>query len=179
MQISPDGKEILYFVAPAGQSAQDIYVVPTTGEKKSRAIVQSPASEVEPQFSPDGRWLAYSSTETGRGEIYVQPYPPTGERCEDSTEGGRQPLWRRDGKELYFVNEERKFYAVDVIPGTKFDFDTPRFLFEMRANVFNARNSYVPSRDGQRFLVNMIVDPTEPPLSVIQNWAAIGQTSQR
>ena len=178
-QISPDGKLILYFVAPAGQSAQDIYVVPTTGEKKSKAIVQSPAHEVEPQFSPDGRWLAYSSTETGRGEIYVQPYPPTGERWKISTEGGRQPLWRRDGKELYFVNEERKFYAVDVIPGTKFDFDTPRFLFQMRANVFNTRNSYVPSRDGQRFLVNMILDPTEPPLSVIQNWAAIGQTSQR
>ena len=154
-------------------------MLPLTGEKKPTPIVQSPASEVEPQFSPDGKWLAYTSDETGRGEVYVQPYPPTGERWKISTEGGRQALWRRDGKELYFVNEERKFFVVDIIPGVKFDFGSPRFLFDMRANVFNVRNSYVPSRDGQRFLVNTIVDPTEPPLSVIQNWAGIGQTSQR
>ena len=179
MQVSPDGKELLYFLPPPGQLAQDIYVLPLTGEKKPKLIVQSPANEVEPQFSPDGKWLAYTSDETGRGEVYVQPYPPTGERWKISTEGGRQALWRRDGKELYFVNEERKFFVVDIIPGVKFDFGSPRFLFDMRANVFNVRNSYVPSRDGQRFLVNTIVDPTEPPLSVIQNWAAIGQTSQR
>ena len=172
MQISPDGKQLLYFFPPPGQFAQDIYVLPTTGEKKPTAIVQSPASEVEPQFSPDGRWLAYTSDATGRGEVYVQPYPPTGERWTISTQGGRQALWRRDGKELYFVNEEKKFYAVEIVQGNKFDFGTPRFLFQMRANVFNARNSYVPSRDGQRFLVNMILDPTEPPLSVIQHWAA-------
>ena len=98
---------------------------------------------------------------------------------DDLHAGGRQPLWRRDGKELFFVNDDRKFFAVDIIAGPRFDFGAPRFLFDIRANVFNTRNSYVPSRDGQRFLVNMISTLASRPLSVIQNWAAIGQTSQR
>jgi hypothetical protein len=90
-----------------------------------------------------------------------------------SDSGGRQPLWRADGKELFFVADDRRFYSVDVMEkGDEFDWSTPRFLFEMRANVFNSRNSYTPSRDGKRFLINTLVGGDDAPISVVQNWPA-------
>jgi Tol biopolymer transport system component len=170
MQISPDGTLVLYFaVGPGG--TQDIYVVPLTGEHIPKALIESPFPDVEPQISPDSRWLAYASSETGRTEIYVQPFPPTGKRWPVSNRGGRQPMWRADGKELFFVADDRRFYSVDVREKAgEFDFGTPRFLFDMRANVFNARYSYIPSRDGQRFLVNTILDSDTGPINVVTNW---------
>jgi serine/threonine-protein kinase len=170
-QVSSDGKWLLYFGTPPGGPGQDIYVLPTTGERTPRAIVQSPFADVEPQLSPDGRWLAYASTETGANEVYVQPFPPTGARWKISNAGGRQPMWRSDGKELYFVGDDRRFYATTVrAESSAFDYDVPRFLFDMRANVYNVRNSYVPRADGQQFLVNMLVNDKTSPLNVILNW---------
>ena len=129
--------------------------------------------DVEPQFSPDVRWLAYASSENGRNEIYVQAFPSTGRRWQVSSSGGRQPLWRADGKELYFVSDERRFFAVDVSERDgSFEFGVPKFLFDMRANVFNSRNSYVPSRDGKRFLVNMLLDADDAPINIVQHWQA-------
>ena len=171
-QISPDGKWLLFFANPAGQSVQDIFVLPMTGEKKPQAIVQSPFGDVEPQFSPDGKFVAWASTATGGYEVYVQPFPATGDRWPVSNSGGRQPMWRQDGKELFFVSEARKFYSVEVRPGPTFDYDAPKFLFDMPADVFNARNSYIPGPDGQRFLVNMSLDSTPPPIHIVRNWTA-------
>jgi Tol biopolymer transport system component len=170
-QISPDGKWLLYFAVTAGPSAQDVYVLPLVGEPKPQAIVQTPFADVEPQFSPDMRWLAYSSTENERNELYVQPFPATGRRWQISNAGGRQPLWRADGKELFFVSDDRRFYAVSISEKTGvLEYGTLQLLFEMRANVFNSRNSYVPSRDGQRFLVNMLLDADDAPINVVQSW---------
>ena len=138
---------------------QDVIVLPMTGDRKPQMIVQTPFPDVEPQFSPDVRWLAYASSENGRNEVYVQAFPSTGRRWQVSSAGGRQPLWRADGKELFFVSDERKFYAVDVSEKDGiFQYGVPQFLFDMRANVFNTRNSYIPNRDGTRFLVNMLLD---------------------
>jgi Tol biopolymer transport system component len=170
MQVSRDGKWLLYFGTPEGESVQDIYVLPLTGKGKPQRIVQSPYPDVEPQFSPDGTLIAWASSETGPLEVYVQPFPGIGERKRVSSEGGRQPLWRSDGKELFFVNDDKKLFSVEVLPGPTYS--APRFLFEMRANVFNVRNSYIPSPDGQRFLVNMLVDTAVPPIHVVKNWAA-------
>jgi eukaryotic-like serine/threonine-protein kinase len=173
-QISPDGKWLLYFAATPGKT-QDIFVLPMTGDRKPKLIVQTPFPDVEPQLSPDehGRWLAYASTETGRNEIYVQPFPSTGQRWPISNSGGRQPLWRADGKELFFVSDDKKFYAVDILDKSgSFDYGVPHFLFDMPANVWNTRNSYVPSRDGKRFLVNMLLETDDAPISVVQNWQA-------
>ena len=169
--MSADGKWLLYFWVPPGGPSQDIVVLPMTGERKPRTIVESPFADVEPQLSPDSRWLAYSSTETGRYEVYVQPFPPTGARWQISSAGGRQPFWRADGKELFFVADDRRFYAIDVLSAAgTFDYGVPHFLFDMRANVFNVRNSYIPSPDGQRFLVNTLVDNAGEPLNVVLNW---------
>jgi Tol biopolymer transport system component len=174
-QVSADGKWILYFaVTPGGN--QDIYVLPTTGEPKPQIVVQTAFPEVEPQFSPDVRWLAYASSENGRNEIYVQPFPTTGRRWQVSNNGGRQPLWRADGKELYFVSDDRKFYAVDVSEKAgAFEHGIPQFLFDMPANVFNTRNSYMPSQDGKRFLINTLLradEADDAPINVVQNWRA-------
>jgi Tol biopolymer transport system component len=171
-QVSSDGKWILYFkVTPNGD--QDVYVLPTTGDRTPQVLVQTAFPDVEPQFSPDVRWLAYASSENGRNEIYLQAFPSTGRRWQVSSSGGRQPLWRADGKELYFVSDDRRFFAVDVSERAgSFEFGVPQFLFEMRANVFNTRNSYIPSRDGKRFLVNMMLDADDAPINVIQRWQA-------
>jgi Tol biopolymer transport system component len=170
VQVSRDGKWILYFMLTPGRSL-DIYVLPTSGDREPKAIVQSPFPEVEPQVSPDMRWLAYASTETGRNEVYVQPFPPTGQRWQVSSSGGRQPQWRADGRELYFVGDDRRFHAVDIADNANsFEYGVPKFLFEMRANTFNSRNSYVPSHDGQRFLVNALLGADDAPISVVQNW---------
>jgi hypothetical protein len=171
-QVSPDGKWVLYFiVAPGG--TQDVYVVPTSGDRTPKPLIESPFADVEPQFSPNMKWLAYASTETNRNEIYVQPFPPNGKRWQVSNNGGRQPLWRADGKELFFVADDRRFYSVDVFErADEFDSSAPRFLFEMQANVFNSRNSYVPSRDGQRFLINTLSGSDDAPIRVVQNWQA-------
>ena len=169
-QVSADGKWVLYFmVTPNGD--QDVYVMPLTGDRRPQMIVQTPFPDVEPQFSPDVRWLAYASSENGRNEVYVQGFPSTGRRWQVSSSGGRQPLWRADGKELYFVSDDRRFFAVDVSEQAgSIEFGVPKLLFEMRANVFNSRNSYIPSRDGKRFLVNMLLDADDAPISVVQHW---------
>jgi hypothetical protein len=99
----------------------------------------------------------------------VQPFPPTGERWKITSAGGRQPAWRADGKELFMVADDRRFYGVDVTTAPTFEHGVPRFLFDMPANVYNARNSYIPTPDGQRFLVNMLLD-TSMPLEIALNW---------
>jgi len=171
-QVSRDGKWLLYFAFPDGQSVHDIYALPMTGDKNPKPIVRSPFADVEPQFSPDGKFLAYASSATGRYELYVEPFPATGERWRISNNGGRQALWRADGKELFFVSDDKKFYAVEIKPGPRFDYGTPQFLFDLPANVTNVRNSYIPSPDGKRFLVNMALDTTAPPVHVVKNWTA-------
>jgi Tol biopolymer transport system component len=171
-QVSPDGKWIFYFAFVKDRGA-DIFVVPTAGSRTPQAVITTPFSEVEPQLSPDGRWLAYASSETGRNEIYVQPFPTTGTRWQVSNAGGRQPVWRKDGKELFFVADDAKFYAVDIVDKPdRFDFGVPHFLFDMRANVFNALKSYIPSPDGQRFLINMLRETADAPINVVHNWTA-------
>jgi Tol biopolymer transport system component len=135
--------------------------------------VSTPFGDVEPQVSPDGRWLAYASSDTGIHEIYVEPFPPDGKKRERiSRSGGRQPLWRADSRELFFVSDNRKFYAVRVPESGPSQDIPPDYLFDMHANVTNTRNSYVPSRDGQRFLVNAVLDTEDAPILVISNWTA-------
>ena len=142
-----------------------------TGERKPRRIVQSPESDVEPQLSPDGKLVAYVHGGPGQSGIYVQAFP-AGERWPISITGqGRQPRWREDGKELYFAGvPEPRLYAVAVTPGPTFG--TPQPLFDLHADVLRTRNSYIPSPDGQRFLVNMALDTTTPPIRVVRNWTA-------
>jgi Tol biopolymer transport system component len=170
-QFSPDGKFVLFFGTLGAATTNDIYVLPLTPDSKPTAVVQTPFTDAEAQFSPDGRWLAYYTMETGRREIYVQPFPSTGAKWQISNTGGRQPMWRPDGKDFY-VTEDRKLYAVDVRAGSRLEYGTPHYLFDLKTNVTSATRSYASSRDGQRFRVNMLLETTESPINVVVNWTA-------
>jgi Tol biopolymer transport system component len=171
------GPLLLYFgILPQQTSPQDILILPLTGQATPRAIVSTATADVEPQVSPDGKWLAYASIETGSFEIYVEPFLPDGDRkpfIRVSRSGGRQPSWRSDSRELYFVGDDRRFYAVRIPESGPSGDIEPDFLFDMHANVANTRNSYVPSADGKRFLVIQVLDTEDAPINVISNWTGL------
>jgi Tol biopolymer transport system component len=167
------GSLLLFFGILPNQPSMDILILPLDGPPSPRAIVATPSADVEPQVSPDGKWLAYSSSETDAYEVYVSPFPPAGQKgLRISRAGGRQAMWRADSRELFFVSDARKFYAVRIPESGPASDIAPEFLFDMHANVSNTRNSYVPSADGQRFLVNMVLDTKDAPINVISNWSA-------
>jgi eukaryotic-like serine/threonine-protein kinase len=127
------------------------------------------------QFSPDGKWVAYASNETGSWEVYVSPFPNGNSKWQVSR-GGGEPRWRRDGNELFYLSAEGKMMAVPVKLGASFEAGQPVALFQthMRQPI-SAQDvfSYAVTADGQKFLVNTKVDtPNSAPLSVILNWAA-------
>jgi len=128
------------------------------------------------QFSPDGRWVAYSTNETGNWEVYASPFPIANSKWQVSREGGEEPRWRRDGKELFYLSADGKLMAVTVKPGTNFETGPAATLFQTHArqpiSAFDV-SSYDVAADGQKFLINTRVDELRPaPLSVILNWAS-------
>jgi hypothetical protein len=140
----------------------------------ARQLTSHEGFEMFPRFSPDGKWIAYSSDESGTLEIYVQPFPATGVKKRISTEGGRQPRWRKDGKELFYVSGTT-LMAVPINSGAEFAAGTPRAIFEERNLDYfgNVRAGYAVTPDGQRFLTLPVVDETgTTPISVMVNWTA-------
>jgi Tol biopolymer transport system component len=164
---SPDGKLILY----AGDGA--IWAVPVEGEHKPFRLAQGPSRYDQSKISPDGKWLAYRSSESGRYEVYVQAFPVAGARWQISTAGGWEPSWRRDGKELYFTLGSR-LMAVDVkATSGGFEHGTPRLLFEVPFSPEVRRNRYLPSADGQKFLAVIVGgEGASRPIRVVLNWNA-------
>jgi Tol biopolymer transport system component len=169
---SPDGRSILFSV-PSLSSGTDLWLLPLTGDKKPVKFLASPADEMHGNFSPDGHLVAYTSNETGKFQVYVQTLPKSDKKWPVSTSGGYEPRWRADGREIYYLSEDRKLMAVAVGAGPSFG--VPQALFQPRvpAGVTANRTHYVPSRDGQRFLVNTETDQPSPAfITVVTNWAA-------
>lgn len=133
-------------------------------------------SEAGARFSPDGRWIAYVSEETGTPEVYVRPFPPTSEKVRVSTAGGYQPDWRRDGGELFYATPDRALTSVAVRAADgRLEFGQPVAIFRAPIAAPSwGRNHYQPSADGQRFLIN-VLKPNElndsPELVVVLDWA--------
>ena len=129
------------------------------------------------QFSPDGRWLAYLSNESGRAEIHVRSFPSGEGEWQISTGGGVQPRWRRDCKELYFIALDGKLMAVSIASGATFSAGTPQTLFQTRIYGL-IPSSYLTQQydvtpDGQRFLINVdATDTNAAPLTVVLDWTA-------
>jgi serine/threonine protein kinase len=168
--ISPDGKNLLFEVVGV---KTDVWVFPLDGSAKPYALFASEFAEFQAHFSPDGHWVAYASSESGRPEIYVQSFPPAGGKWQVSTGGGAQPHWRRDGEELYFIAPDRKLMAVEVKLGSAFEMGTPAPLFQTQVSNFVSPNRYDVSADGQRFLVNSSVqEQSRAPIVIVLNWAA-------
>jgi Tol biopolymer transport system component len=150
-----------------------MFVLPTSGETKPQTYLATSFAEVENRFSPDTRFMAYAANDSGRFQVYVQRVPISGERWQISTSSGRQPFWRRDGRELFYLTLEGDIMAVDIKTSPTFQAGTPHVLFRARVSTGNVRNSYYPTGDGQRFLLNQLVESgLAQPISVVMNWEA-------
>jgi len=148
----------------------------TWPERVAKPLLQAKWTVRNAQFSPDGRWMAYASNETGNWEIYVSPFPSANGKWQVSSAGGQEPRWRQDGKELFYLSADGKMMAVAVTAGPSFAAGSPVALFQTHRrqpvsslDVF----SYDVSGDGQRFLIDAKVDEANAaPLSVLLNWAS-------
>jgi len=175
---SPDGQFLAFHQQPGVESSsstgRDIWILPMEGERKPWPFLQTPFSEADPKFSPDGRWLAYVSDESGRREVYVQPFPGPGGKWQISTEGGTEAVWAGNG-ELFYRNENGdKMMVVDITTEPTFRAGNPRLLFEgfYQGGIGGNRAFYDVTPDGQRFLmVKAGEQETEAmQINVVLNW---------
>ncbi|HEV2202187.1 MAG TPA: protein kinase [Bryobacteraceae bacterium] len=173
---SRDGRYLL-FEEVGGKTSRDLWALPLEGERKSVPVVQTPFDDLAGRFSPDGKWVAYVSSESGRLEVYVQAFPgapsaPRG-KWQVSSQGGVAPVWRGDGRELFFLSPDVKMMAAGIRPATTgVEMDTPRELFATAATRFT-NSPYDVTADGQRFLVEEISGaPNAVPLTVVVHWQA-------
>jgi serine/threonine-protein kinase len=169
---SPDG-QLLAFIEINPSTGYDIWVL-RLGDHKAQPFLRTPFNESVPRFSPDGRWLVYISDESGRYEIYVQPYPGPGGKSQISTDGGTEPVWNPNGRELFYRSGD-KMMAVDIATQPSFTAGKPRILFEGQYVPTPATfPNYDVSPDGQRFLMlkpsdqEQAVGPTQ--INVVLNW---------
>jgi dipeptidyl aminopeptidase/acylaminoacyl peptidase len=167
---SPDGTLLAYQRANP-KTLRDVWVL-SMRDRQATAVAQSAKSEVAPRFSPDGRWVAYVSDESGRPEVYVQPYPGPGGKRQVSIEGGTEPMWNPRGGELFY-RLGRQFISVPVSTEPTFSTGKPVILFEAdyAASEFPLTSpGYDVAADGQRFLVAKDVEPPPTRINVVVNW---------
>jgi eukaryotic-like serine/threonine-protein kinase len=176
---SRNGRFIIYRQIDP-KTKYDVWVLPVNGTVGPISGVQQPfpflqtaANEAAATLSPDGQWIAYSSDESGRYEVYVQSFPGGGSKRKVSTGGGIGPHWRDDGKELFYHAPDGKLMAVEVKVGASFAARTPVPLFEFRVGGNVITPYYCVTSDGQRFLLSTIVETqAAAPLTVVVNWMA-------
>ena len=140
-----------------------------------KAILDTPSNEMQAAVSADGRRMAYASDQSGRYEIYVQDFPSGGQRTLVSTNGGMQPQWRKDGRELYYIQPDGSLMQVSFGADTRFDAAAPKVLFktEIPTMLNPYRMDYMPAADGQRFLMKVRVDEAPPAITVVLDWPAL------
>jgi eukaryotic-like serine/threonine-protein kinase len=167
--VSPSG-DLAAFHSRGGVTGMDLFVRPLNPVERAQPFLRTPFTEVGPRFSPDGRWIAYASDESGQYEVYVRPYPPGPGKWQVSTDGGEEGIWSRDGTELFYRNGSRWMAApVTLAPG--FRSGVPQRLFEgPYVNVGGM--SYDVTRDGRRFLLLQPASERAPVthLNVVLNW---------
>jgi Tol biopolymer transport system component len=171
---SRDGRYVLYQI-PSDKIRQELWIAPQFEDRKPFPYLQTQFNEQEAVFSPDGHWVAYVSDETGRDEIYVQAFPPSGAKFQISAGGGFEPLWRKDGTELFYVEADRNLMAVPVKFTPTFDAGVPKLLFPLpNTAVSGGRHRYAVAGDGQRFLVatspGAATQAASSAFQVVLNW---------
>jgi len=148
----------------------DVWIL-RPGDRKAHPFLRTSAYESAPQFSPDGHWLSYDSDESGHFEVYAQPYPGPGGKYQISTDGGTEPVWNPNGRELFYRNDD-KMMAVDIATQPSFSVGKPRMLFEGPYLSLTATiPSYDVSADGQRFLMlKGEQSQATTQINIVQNW---------
>jgi eukaryotic-like serine/threonine-protein kinase len=151
----------------------DIWALPMFGDRKPFPVVSTPFMDVTGVVSPDGKWLAYANNESGRMEVYLQPFPSGSGRWQVSTAGGVRPEWRKDGKELYFFSGDQQIMAVDVAEsGTGLQLGAPHELMKV-PTVSGPSGPYTGTADGNKFILNVLMNQSNAePLSLVTNWTA-------
>ncbi|HKV80224.1 MAG TPA: hypothetical protein VJP02_18895 [Candidatus Sulfotelmatobacter sp.] len=180
---SRDGRFLLY-TQQDPQTHADLWVLPLAGDGTpsgtAAPFANTAFSEEQGRFSPDTRWIAYASDESGRSEIYIQPFPAPsngGSKTPISRDGGSQPRWRRDGKELFYSSPDGKLMAVDVTEGPIFKVGTPRTLFQVPVSQIGHNEGGLQvlgwdvAPDGKRFLIDTATTSSES-VTVVLNWTA-------
>jgi serine/threonine protein kinase len=171
---SSDGR-FLVFDSHDSRRSTDIWAISLDKPGEPFAVAETPFDEYRAQFSPDARWVAFQSDESGRDEIYVQPFPGGGNKWPISTNGGAEVRWRRDGKELFYVGLDGKLMAVPITFGSAGpEPGRPAALFEppLGTTIQQAdfRHQYMAAADGRQFLVATSGEPPSTPITVILNW---------
>ena len=175
---SADGKFLVYHEGVSGGTYANgvpggwsIWLLPLFGDRKTYPFLQSTFSAREASFSPDGKWLAYDSNESGEYRVYVVPFPGPGGKWQVSRGDGRGPLWRRDGKEIFYLSADNKLIAVKVeTSGDSFAAGEVRVLFDSQS--YGVFGRYSVSADGQRFVVVYEESQPSSTLTFVSNWTA-------
>ena len=169
---SNDGRIVALARLGAG-TGWDIWALPMDGSRDAFPVVATPFVDSRPRFSPDGRWIAYESDESGRSEIYVRQFPGPGGRWQVSTSGGSEPWWSVDGREIFYLDGNESMVSVAVRAAGDFAAELPEVLFETQLTRRFQRGHYLVGRDGERFLtVSPVEGQTIPPMTVVLNWDA-------
>jgi Tol biopolymer transport system component len=169
---SSDGKFLAYW-AVGSATGRDIWIVPLTGERKPQPFLQTKFNEMQARFSPDSRWIAYQSEESGRYEVYVQPFPGPGGKWQISTNGGTTPVWAQNGRELFYMSSGN-FMSVSVTAQPTFSASTPRIVADYPPFLMGRLSNgvYDVSADGQQILFVRANVENGPPdeVRVVLNW---------
>jgi Tol biopolymer transport system component len=173
---SSDGQFVLV------ESSGEVWVVPVAGDQEPFPFLKTNFAEGQPRLSPDGRWIAYTSVESGAREVYVQEFPDGARRWRVSNRGGLDPRWRRDGRELFYLEPgpptgtshvaEATLMAVGVRAGPTFEAGLPQALFRARVPAvwMQIFSTYAVASQGQRFLFNKVIDVEPSLITVVLNW---------
>jgi Tol biopolymer transport system component len=167
LDISPDGRWLVYRTRDP-KTGTDLGLLSLSGDRKATPLLATPFEEDDARFSPDGRWLAYRSNETGKEEVFVQPFPATGQKFQVSTNGGRSPRWTSGGRELVYLELPDKRKIVQIQTSPSFQSSVPTDLMSTP----HPQGSDV-TRDGRRLLINMPAAEIAPnPMTLVLNWTA-------
>ncbi|MBI3417186.1 MAG: PD40 domain-containing protein [Verrucomicrobia bacterium] len=169
---SSDGRHVL-FQQVTEKNGWDIWLISLDDPSHPQPLIRTEADEKNASFSPDARWIAYNSEESGRAQVYVQPFPKGGSRVLVSRDGGEMPVWNPNGKELFFLDPERTLMSVEIKTDDSgvIKLGVPKALFRRPANVKSPIEGYDVSRDGQRFLFALDApSPGFENITVLLNW---------
>ena len=177
LDVSPDGRTLVYQQIP---ETRELWRLSLEGEANPQKVVQAPGNHWDARFSPDGRWLAYESDESGRGEIYVRPFPGPGGRQLISAGGGHKPRWTRGGREIVYAAEDGAIMSVGISGSTALRASRPQPLWKKQLNRVTGLSTrlepfvdYDVSADGERFVFIVPGPSTDPAreVTVVVNWA--------
>jgi len=165
---SKDGRSAVVI----NESGKSFYELPLAGERKPHTILQSEFNKDGPHISPDGHWVAYTSIESGRWEVYIAQFPSLSEKRQVSSNSGSQALWRKDAKELFYLTMDGKLMVVEVRGGVTLETGPPKTLFQTPLRITATDSQYCVTGDGKRFIFREPASESVTPFSVVLNWTA-------